>query len=117
MWVAGAQYIDFPGICKEMGWEPAKLCGPVICAMGGFPEGNCPFGHPKNSPLHQSPKVQGKPFKMADFSERFSQIGLVQRKQELAIMRNKGGTPAGAPRKIGKALVYPMPHFGQPASE
>ena len=110
-WVAGAQFVDFPGICKEMGWEASKLCGPTITAMGGFPEGNCCFGHPKDSPLHQPPKVNGKPFKMADFQARFDRLGLTSRKQELADLRKAGGTPKGTPRKIGKALVYPVPHF------
>ncbi|MDC0525631.1 hypothetical protein OAO87_01435 [bacterium] len=111
MWVAGCQYVNFPGICEEMGWEASKLCGPVICAMGGFPEGNCPFGHPKNSPLHKQSTVNGKPFKMADFTERFGRLGLAGRKQELADMRKADGKPKGTPRKIGKALVYPAPHF------
>ena len=80
--------------------------------MGGFPEGNCPFGHPKNSPLHKPPIVEGKPFKMADFAARFERLGLTGRKQELAAMNKAGDKPKGVPRKIGKTLVYPVPHFG-----
>ena len=110
--LTGAQYVDFPAICKTMGWDPAKLCGPVVMAAGKFPEGNCCYGHAKGSPLHTVPKVNGKPFALEDFKARFEREGLTGAKKELSDMRRAGGTPEGTARKIGKALIYPVPHFG-----
>ena len=95
-----------------MGWEPAKLCGPTIMAVGNFAEGNCCYHHAKNSPLHDPPLVNGKPFALVDHKERFERLGLTSIKKELADMRREKGKPKGTPRKIGKALIYPVPHFG-----
>ena len=110
----GTWYVDWPGVCKEMGWDAAKLCGPVIMHTGLFAvrEGNCCFFHPKGSSLHDPPMVNGKRFAMADFQERLQTKGLTVRKKELVAMSKKGGKPQGTPRQIGKALVYPTPHFG-----
>ena len=83
--LTGAQYVDFPAICKTMGWDPAKLCGPVVMAAGKFPEGNCCYGHAKGSPLHTVPKVNGKPFALEDFKARFESEGLTGAKKELCI--------------------------------
>ena len=95
-----------------MGWDPTKLCGPVIMAAGAFPEGNCCLGHAKGSPLHTPPHVNGKPFKLEDYKARFERLGLTGPKKELADMRKANGKPKGTPRKIGNTLVYPAPHFG-----
>ena len=109
--IAGSQHILFPDICEEMGWDKAKLCGPVIMNAGGFPEGNCCFGHPAGSPLHTPPMVKGKAFALADHKERLQSLGLTVQRKELAAMREAGGKPTGVPKKIGNALIYPVQHF------
>ena len=91
--------------------DAAKLCGPVIVARGGFPEGNCCYGHPLGSPLHKPPIVAGKPFAINDHHKKLMELGMVGTKSELVAMAEAKGTPSGTPRKIGHALVYPVPHF------
>ena len=108
----GVQHYAWPAICKHFNLDPAKLCGPVIVARTGFPEGNCCFGHPLGSPLHKSPTVASKPFAIADHHTKLKELGLVGTKSELVAMVEAKGTPSGTPKKIGQALVYPAPHFG-----
>ena len=79
--------------------------------MGATPEGNCCFDHPAGSALHLTPKVDGKPFVLSEHKARLEQLGLTVHKKELADMRKAGGKPPGTPRKIGKTMVYPVPHF------
>ena len=110
MTTAGSQYIHWPGICKELGLEPNKVCGPTLMEAGGFPEGSCCFNHPKGSPLHAA-VVNGKPFKVREHWARLKRLGLITHKKELAALRLAGGKPPGTPTKIGQTLVYPVPHF------
>ena len=107
----GAIYVNFPGVCKHFGWNPTKLCGPTVMAMGASPEGNCCFFHPPGCALHNKPKVNGKPFVLSDHKAKLEELGLAGYKAELAELRKTGGKPPGTPRKIGKAMVYPVPHF------
>ena len=80
-------------------------------AMGASPEGNCCFYHPQGCALHTKPMVNGKPFELTEHKAQLEELGLTVFKAELAEMRKAGGKPPGTPRKIGKALVYPVPHF------
>ena len=113
MWLvpAGMVYYAWPGICKHFGWDAAKLCGPTTMARNGFPEGLCCFGHPKGSPLHNTPKVAGKPFAIGPHYKELQKLNLVGFRPELKAMKEGTGKPEGAPRKIGHAMVYPVPHF------
>ena len=106
--------MNYPGICKELGIDPAQHCGPVMMQTGLFAtrEGNCCYNHPKGSPLHNLPVLKGKTFALEDYQERLEAKGLVVKKKELAAMKRKGDKPPGTPRKVGNALVYPVPHFG-----
>ena len=67
-WTTGGLMIDYPGICKKMGWDASKLCGPWLCALRAEdPAECCPYKHPKGSALHGNrPSAEGKPFMMAD---------------------------------------------------
>ena len=111
-WIAaGAIFVNFPGVCKHFNWNPTKLCGPTVMAMGASPEGNCCFFHSPGCALHNAPKVGGKPFVLSEHKEKLEELGLTTYKAELAELRKTGGKPPGTPRKIGKAMVYPVPHF------
>ena len=79
--------------------------------MGKTPEGNCCFHHPAGCALHNPPKVHGKPFVLSEHKSQLEELGLTVYKKELADMRKAGGKPPGTPRKIGNAMVYPVPHF------
>ena len=78
-------------------------------AMGGWPEGNCCYGHPAGSALHTPPKVNGKPFRAAEYRTALESAGLSVFKQELA--DEAGKKPPGSPKKINGVLVYPARHF------
>ena len=104
-------YVKFPAVCKHFGWDPARVCGPCVMAAGGPAEGNCCYFHPQGSPLHNQPKVAGKPFVLKDHQSQLQTLGLTVPKPELAALRDAGKKPPGTPRKIGGAMVYPVPHF------
>ena len=110
--MAESYYVKFPEVCKHLGIDASKVCGPVMMAAGWDPEACCPFGHPRGSPLHKPPVVKGQPFKLKDHKDELEKLGLTTQKQELAAMVAAGDKPSGTPRKIGKTLVYPKPHFG-----
>ena len=110
--MTGTVYVDFPAVCKHFGWDPTKVCGPVVMSAGDNPEGNCPYDHPAGCALHHMPKVKGKPFKLADYKAKLQELGLTVVKPELQAMRKAGKKPSGSPRKVGNALIYPTPHFG-----
>ena len=108
----GALHFKITEICKHFGWDPAKICGPVLFAASEHPEANCCFGHVSGCALHKTrPLVNGKPFVLSEHTTKLEELGLIVRRPELAAMRNRGTKPPGVPRKIGSALVYPLPHF------
>lgn len=113
-WTTGGLMIDYPGICKKMGWDASKLCGPWLCALRAEdPAECCPYKHPKGSALHGNrPSAEGKPFMMADWIDRFMAQGLVTRRDELKAERLAAKPPPGKPVKTKEgALVYPARHF------
>ena len=103
--------MDWPKVCKHLGIDPTKYCGPVAMAAGSWPEGNCCFGHPKGSALHKKPIVHGKPFRLEDHRAELEKLGLSMVKPELIAKRKAGEMPDGEARRIGQALVFPRPHF------
>ena len=108
----GASHYRIPEICKHFGWDPAKICGPTLFAQSEHPEANCCFGHTLGCTLHKArPLVNGRPFVLSEHSAKLEELGLIVRRPELAALRNQGKKPPGVPRKIGDALVYPLPHF------
>ena len=110
--MAGGNYVRWTAVCKHLGIDPLKVCGPVAMAAGKWPEANCCYHHPEGSALHKRPIVKGRPFALADYREELVRLGLTVHQPELLAMCKAGKKPAGAPRKIGNGLVYPKPHFG-----
>jgi hypothetical protein len=107
--------VDFPGICKKMGWDPSKMCGPWTCALRvDDAEACCPFNHSKGSGLHtKRPQVEGKPFVLGDWIDRFVEQGLITKPEQLKVERAEDKPPPGKPTKTKDgALVYPARHFG-----
>ena len=89
--------VDFPGICKKMGWDPSKMCGPWTCALRvDDAEACCPFNHSKGSGLHtKRPQVEGKPFVLGDWIDRFVEQGLITKPEQLKVERAEDKPPPG----------------------
>ena len=81
-------------------------------AAGEYPEANCCYFHPSGCALHKQPEVNGKPFSLLEHKAQLELLGLTVFKRELQQMARANQKPQGEPRKIGKALIYPLPHFG-----
>ena len=118
--LAGGILVQWPPICKHFGWgDHTKLCGPYVMSADtarGARDERCRW-HDHASPLHHVPKVKGKEFELRDHQQDLEKLGLTRRVPELAERLNKGQTPPGKPKRVGKVDVYPTPHFGQPARE
>ena len=111
----GTVYVNWPGVCKHFGWDPAKLCGPVIMAMSDDDakrEANCCWGHPQGHASHKAPQVDGKPFRLTDHKAKLTEKGLTVVRDELKAAAKAGKPPSGQPTKVGATLVYPARHFG-----
>ena len=107
---AGTIYVKWPAICKHFGWDITKLCGPYVMAANlDTAANNCVSGHKHHGPR---PTVNGKPFHLADHKAELVKLGLTEAREELKAMLKAGEKPPGAPKKMGKALIYPVPHFG-----
>ena len=108
----GPVFVKFVDVCKHLGVDPSKVCGPVMMAANADKEGNCCYHHKPGCALHQQPIVNGKPFKLDDYRLELNRLGLTGVKPELIAMCKAGKKPEGVPRMVGQTLIYPTPHFG-----
>ena len=107
---AGKHYVNWKGVCNHFGWDKARLCGPVTMALTGG-AANCPHGHSANSPMHNTPKVSGAPFKLQQHAAALKQAGLLTTPKELESERAQGKPPPGQAKKVNGTLVFPARHF------
>ena len=108
--LAGKHFVEWKGVCSHFGWDKARLCGPVTMALSGG-AGNCPYGHEANSPMHNTPKVNGAPFKLQQHAAALKQAGLLTTPKELESERAQGKPPPGQAKKVNGTLVFPARHF------
>ena len=106
---AGSVYVKWIDQCKKFGWDPDKLCGPVVNSMVPS-EVNCPFGHPAGCPKHKRPVVDNKPFDIKDHKDALIAAGITTVQKQLKDDNEAGRKPPGKKMENGHP-VYAARHF------
>ena len=109
---AGAIHVDTPGVCKHFGWDPNKVCMPVVLSYNeANREASCPYNHAEGCEQHELQAVGGKTFRLADHQKALEAAGLTKKRDELQALRKEGKPPKGSPNRVNGALVWPVQRF------